>query len=130
MITTKKEGEREREREKGEKERRERNNLFYITCITYSTPTKSAHRRTDSRLLDSDTSLARGICCFQHKYRIVSRKITKYVSVPQIEESESIMESSQNFVQNAVSEFEEYRLDHILNTDQSDFHYLEHSSHT
>jgi len=50
--------------------------------------------------------------------------------VPQNEESESIMEVSQNFVQNAVSEFEEYRLDHILNTDQSDFHYLEHSSHT
>jgi hypothetical protein len=39
---------------------------------------------------------------FKHKYRIVSRKIIKYVSVPQIEESESIMEISRNFVQNAV----------------------------
>jgi hypothetical protein len=60
----------------------------------------------------------------------VSRKITKYVSVPQVEESESIEEISRNFVQNAITKFEEYRPDLILNTDQSGFTYLEHSSHT
>jgi hypothetical protein len=59
--------------------------------------------------------------CFKRKNRIVSRKITKYVSVPQVEESESIEEISRNFVQNAITKFEEYRPDHILNTDQSGF---------
>jgi hypothetical protein len=70
------------------------------------------------------------IISFKRKYRIVSRKITKYVSVAQIEDSASIMETAKNFVENAISKFEEYSPNHILNTDQSGFTYLEHSSHT
>jgi hypothetical protein len=67
---------------------------------------------------------------FKRKYRIVSRKITKYVSMAQIEDSASIMETARNFVESAISKFEEYSSNHILNTDQSGFTYLEHSSYT
>lgn len=70
------------------------------------------------------------LVCFKRKHRIVSRKITKYVSVPQVEEQQSLEEIGRDFVENAVGKFEEYRPDHILNTDQSGFNYLQHSSHT
>ena len=40
------------------------------------------------------------------------------------------LKKCRNFIQNAITKFEEYRPDHILNTDQSGFTYLEHSSHT
>jgi hypothetical protein len=59
---------------------------------------------------------------FKRKNRILSRKITKYMSVLQIASiKESIEEINRIFFENAVSKFEEYRPDHILNTDQSGF---------
>jgi hypothetical protein len=67
---------------------------------------------------------------FKRKNRIVSRKITKYVSIPRNTENVLIEETARNFVDNAITKFENYKLDHILNTDQSGFNYLEHSSHT
>jgi hypothetical protein len=50
----------EREREGGKEGRKERGEreIKFNTCITNTTPTKSAHRQTDSPLLDSDTSIA------------------------------------------------------------------------
>ncbi len=40
-----------------EKEGGEEREIKFKTCIANTTPTKSAHRKTDSPLLDSDTSL-------------------------------------------------------------------------
>jgi hypothetical protein len=57
-------------RERGEEGRRERERereIKFNTCITNTTPTKSAYRQTDSPLLDNDTSLVQYLVVHKDK---------------------------------------------------------------
>jgi hypothetical protein len=65
---------------------------------------------------------------FKKKHRIVSRKITKFVSLVNLLNMDEITASANLFVENVKINLPRFHQDHVLNTDQSGFNYLLKSS--
>ncbi|KAE8739814.1 hypothetical protein FOCC_FOCC014682 [Frankliniella occidentalis] len=67
---------------------------------------------------------------FKKHHRIVSRKITKFVSKKEVRDREAIKDLALDFVINAIPLVEEYGPDRIVNTDQSGFQLEIHAGRT
>ena len=60
---------------------------------------------------------------FKQKMKLVSRKVTKYVSHNDVNKSEDIEMNAKKFVESARNIFKSYSTEFIYNTDQSGFNY-------
>jgi hypothetical protein len=67
---------------------------------------------------------------FKRENRIKSRKVTKFVTYTNLKNSAKIIESSDNFVKNAIMQFKNFECSNVFNTDQSGFNYEFYSNRT
>lgn len=67
---------------------------------------------------------------FKRKHRIVTRKITKFVSIGHIRESENLKEAAEKFVKDMQPLITKFSPERTFNTDQSGFQKELHSGRT
>ncbi|XP_046142754.1 uncharacterized protein LOC114881549 isoform X2 [Osmia bicornis bicornis] len=67
---------------------------------------------------------------FKKAYGIVSQKVTKFVTRPNIDKEPELISSSHNFLERVKSYTDRYGFENLYNSDQSDFNLELHSGRT
>ena len=89
-----------------------------------------ALERAKERSLENFTASKHWLIDFKNRHQIASRRITKFVTKHEMEDTAEIQKSAHDFVFQARKEMKKFKLNKILDTDQSEIQLEIHSNRT